>query len=84
MPKKDVHVSSLESLMGSLYVSCRESSVFQYAVPSAKPSYEPHDIINVTEEIEVTTTSMIPPTIPQIVKQLVHVKDHFPSTLKQT
>ena len=78
MPKKAVHMSSLESLMGSLYVSCSESSVFQYAVPSAKPSYEPHDIINVIEEIEVTTTSMIPPTIPQIVEQLEHVKDPLP------
>ncbi len=57
---------SLESLMGSLFISCRDASVFQYAAPESQPSFAPHHDLNVEEDIEVEH-SAFPPSVPDMV-----------------
>lgn len=66
--EKDKDVS-LDSLMGSLFSSCSNACVFHYAAPTVMPSYPPDADVNVSCEVEVNSTSMVPPPMYKIVQQ---------------
>ena len=61
--KKLVECPTIETLMGSLYVSCPQASCFQYAAVNATAGYSLEDDVNVGHEEEVATTATLHYTI---------------------
>ena len=65
---KQSKTPTLETLMGSLYVTCGNACAFQYAVPTAAVSYATEDDVNVGAEEEVETCMRLPPPLKELLQ----------------
>ena len=57
---------SIERLLNSMYISCSNSSVFQYVRIDEAPTYPSEADMNVAVNVEVNTSASIPPSLPEL------------------
>ena len=66
---------SIEAVMKSLFLSCKDASVFQYVNIDSVPKYNPEDDINVDSDVFVETSACLPLPLTEIAKREQNVSD---------
>ena len=74
-------VPNIEGLIGSLYGSCPDSCAFQYIeflnAPNPHPDVAMNEEFYVSDEVEIITTSAVPPTCMHIMSKCANVDEFF-------